>query len=92
MTTKSQLITSLATALDISKKSAALVLNTFGNITVASLKAEGVALIPGIGKLKTKVRPGREGRNPKTGAAITIASRQVVKLVPSKSVKTQVNS
>lgn len=50
----------------------------FGLIKDALLDGEEVTL-PGIGKLKVKTRPARNGRNPKTGETITIPEKKVVK-------------
>ena len=40
--------------------------------------------LPGLGKLKTKDRAARMGRNPRTGEAMTIPARRVVVFAPSE--------
>ena len=40
--------------------------------------------LPGLGKLKTKDRAARMGRNPRTGEAVTIPARRVAVFVPSE--------
>lgn len=51
-------------------------------IGAALLSGEDVSL-PGVGKLKVSHRPARNGRNPKTGEAIVIPAKNVVKFRPS---------
>jgi len=53
---------------------------------VASALVEGLDVsLPGIGKLKVSTRPARNGRNPRTGAAISIPAKTVVKFKPSSN-------
>lgn len=44
-------------------------------------------LLPGLGKLDTKVRAARQGRNPKTGETIHIPSKTVADFKPSTRLK-----
>jgi len=39
--------------------------------------------IPGFGKYKVSTRKARKGRNPRTGEAINIGAKQVVRFAPS---------
>ena len=39
------------------------------------------------GKLTRKEKAARQGRNPKTGEALTISARSVVSFTPSKALK-----
>ena len=43
---------------------------------------EGKFTIPGFGTFKLKERDARPGRNPQTGAEITIAAKKVIKFKP----------
>ena len=48
-------------------------------VASAELLDGGEVSLPGLGKLKTKDVPARQGRNPRTGVAIALpASRKVV--------------
>jgi len=42
---------------------------------------------PGVGSFSTRERKARRGRNPITGAAITIPARKVVKFTPGKALR-----
>jgi nucleoid DNA-binding protein len=91
MTTKAQLINSISADLGITKKAAAGFLNSFAKTVQTDLSA-GEALIPGIGKLKTRDRAARSGRNPRTGEALQISARKTIRLAASKGLKALVNA
>ena len=59
---------------------------TLKAITDAAKKGEEVSL-PGFGKFKVANRPAREGRNPATGATLTIAASKKVSFTPAKALK-----
>ncbi|MDQ0839266.1 HU family DNA-binding protein [Sphingomonas faeni] len=58
----------------------------FAQIAEAVAKGDEVA-VPGFGKFTVKDRPEREGRNPGTGEAITIAASKKVTFTPAKGLK-----
>lgn len=58
----------------------------FDQIAGAAAKGEDVS-IPGFGKFAVKDRPEREGRNPATGAAMTIAASKKVSFTAAKGLK-----
>lgn len=58
----------------------------FDQIAGAAAKGEEVS-IPGFGKFAVKDRPERQGRNPATGEAITIAASKKVSFTPAKGLK-----
>ena len=62
----------------------------FAAITDAAAKGEEVSL-NGFGKFKVKASPAREGRNPATGAAMTIAASNKLTFSPAKAVKDRLN-
>jgi DNA-binding protein HU-beta len=57
-----------------------------GSNEAAAVKGEEVS-IPGFGKFTVKDRPEREGRNPGTGEAITIAASKKVAFTAAKGLK-----
>lgn len=67
------------------------ILNAWGHICACALVQGDTVPLPCIGSLKTKWRAERTGRNPKTGEAVTISARTVVKLAPSKLIKEILN-
>lgn len=60
------------------------VLQALKDVTAQELTAGGEVPLPGLGKLKTKDRAARMGRNPRTGEAVTIPARRVVVFAPSE--------
>ena len=67
-----------------------LVDGVFAAIADAAAKGEEVSL-NGFGKFKVKDSPAREGRNPATGAAMTIAASKKLGFSPAKAVKDKLN-
>lgn len=47
--------------------------------------------LPGFGKFKVQDRPEREGRNPATGEAMTLAASRKLAFSPAKAVKDALN-
>ena len=64
--------------------------STLKAITDAAKKGEEVSL-PGFGKFKVADRPAREGRNPATGATLTIAASKKVSFTAAKALKDSLN-
>ena len=58
----------------------------FSQIADAAARGDEIA-IPGFGKFTVKDRPEREGRNPGTGEAITIAASKKVAFTAAKGLK-----
>lgn len=58
----------------------------FDQIATAASNGEEVS-IPGFGKFSVKARPERQGRNPSTGEAMTIAASKKVAFTPAKGLK-----
>jgi DNA-binding protein HU-beta len=88
---KSELIEHIATDADISKAAATRALeSTVDAITAALKKGDSVSLV-GFGTFEVSKRAERNGRNPATGAAITIKAASVPKFRPGKALKDALN-
>jgi DNA-binding protein HU-beta len=83
--TKSQIADKVADHAEISKKLATQILENLAQL--AYKEAKNSFTIPGIGKLVLSNRKARMGRNPKTGEAIKIAAKRVVKFRVAKAAK-----
>jgi DNA-binding protein HU-beta len=57
----------------------------------SQLKIGHPVKLPGIGILKVKSMPARDGRNPKTGEPVRIDARRKATFVSSKSLKEAIN-
>ncbi|HEY1489769.1 MAG TPA: HU family DNA-binding protein [Verrucomicrobiae bacterium] len=82
---KSQLVAAIAEKATLSKKQAAEILDHLAQL--AYKHAKDTFTLPGIGKLVLKNRAARMGRNPKTGEAIQIKAKRVVKFRVAKAAK-----
>ena len=63
---------------------------SFTAIGEAAARGEEISL-NGFGKFKVKDSPAREGRNPATGAAMTIAASKKLAFTPAKAIKDKLN-
>ena len=88
---KQELIDTMATAADISKKSAQVALDAFIQaVTDALMKGDDVSLV-GFGSFTTSKRAERTGRNPQTGQTMTIPGSTVPRFRVGKKLKDAVN-
>jgi DNA-binding protein HU-beta len=85
--TKTQLQTTLAEETGTDRKTASAFITKLAEIAYRETKKKGEFVIPGIGKLVKQKRKARTGINPKTGQAIKIAAKTVVKLRVAKAAK-----
>ena len=76
---KTQLVDAIAKKASITKVDAKKALDAFINVTGEALKAGDKIALIGFGSFAGAKKPGRTGRNPRTGAAIKIAAKNVVK-------------
>jgi DNA-binding protein HU-beta len=88
--TKTEMYATIAEKAGVSKKEAKTVLEAFNSEIIEVLKKEKKVKLPGLGIFVVKERKARMGRNPKTGEAIQIPAKKVVKFRVAKDVKKQV--
>ena len=88
---KSELVASVATRAELSKKDAERAVNmTFAAIQDALIEGDKVQLI-GFGTFETRDRAEREGHNPQTGAKMIIAACKSPAFKAGKALKEAVN-
>lgn len=85
--TKAELVKLYAEATQLPVGDAGECLERLGDIVAAELLGGGSVPLPGVGKLVIKARAARTGRNPRTGAAVTIPASRVVLLRVGKDLK-----
>jgi DNA-binding protein HU-beta len=83
--TKGQLVTHLANKSGLSKKATAEFVQEL--VLLAYKEAKKGFILPGLGKLVLVDRKARMGRNPKTGEAIKIPAKKVLKFRVAKQAK-----
>lgn len=88
---KAELIDAIASGADLTKADAKRALDAFINATSDALKnGDRVALV-GFGSFSVSEREERKGRNPQTGAEITIPAKKVVKFKAGAELSDLVN-
>jgi DNA-binding protein HU-beta len=85
--TKNELITALAAQTDLPKTKVSLVIAALVDSVTESLIAGDEVVINGLGTFKVKYRAERKGRNPATGAEITIDACTVASFQVSATLK-----
>ena len=89
---KTELIEVVAQKADLKKKDAEAAVNAvFAAFEDALAAGEKVQLI-GFGTIEVKAKAARTGRNPSTGATITIPATKQIKFSAGKTLKDKVNA
>jgi DNA-binding protein HU-beta len=88
---KSELIDAIARHADISKAAAGRALDATVNSIKSSLKKGDIVTLVGFGSFYVGKRTARSGRNPRTGATITIDAAKVPKFRAGKELKDSLN-
>ena len=88
---KTELVAAMAEKAGLSKKDAEAALKAFTETVEEELKkGEKIALV-GFGTFEVSERAAREGRNPQTGAPMTIAASKAPKFKAGKALKDAIN-
>lgn len=85
--TKKELVSALAEKTEETKVKAAGMLDALIEVISETLSNGEEVAIAGLGKFEVRERAAREGRNPQTGEAITIAASKVPAFKASKTLK-----
>ncbi len=89
--TKADLIEEVSAVSRLSKKSSEVVVNTFFESIVGSLRRQEKIELRGFGSFKLRHRRARIGRNPKTGARVEVPPKVVPYFKPGKDLRELVN-
>ena len=89
---KAELVAAMAEQADIKKADAEKALKAFQDVVAAELAKGGKVQLVGFGTFEVSERPEREGRNPRTGETMKIASAKVPKFKAGKAFKDSVNA
>ena len=88
--TKSQIVSAVAGATDLSKKQVGAVLESLSGVRKKALKGAGVFTLPGICKMRVVKKPAtkaREGVNPFTGEKMMIKAKPASRKVRIRALK-----
>ncbi|MCR2030413.1 HU family DNA-binding protein [Alistipes timonensis] len=84
---KAQFVEAIALDANISKVEARKAIDAMIRVTVQSLREGERLTLTGLGTFNVQQRPERVGRNPRTGAAVKIPPRKVIKFRPSVEIE-----
>lgn len=88
---KAELVDSIASHADLSKAAATKALDALIDTVTQTLKSGGSVSLVGFGTFEVRDRQARTGRNPQTGAAITINASKSPAFKAGKALKDAVN-
>ena len=89
---QTELISAVAERAGLSKADVGKALEAVVGVVTETLKQGEEVRISNFGTFGTSEHGERQGRNPQTGEAITIAASKGVKFTPGKAIKTALNS
>jgi DNA-binding protein HU-beta len=93
MAGKADLVNSIADSVEgITRKQATAAFEAVFDAIVGALKAGDTVKVPGVGSFSVTQREARKGRNPATGASITIKASKSVRFKVGKDLKEAVNA
>jgi len=85
--TKTQLVTALAEAGEVTKKESNAILEALAEIVIKSVKKGDPVKLPELGTFRLRKMKARMGRNPQTGEPIKIPARKKVGFTVAKTFK-----
>ncbi len=88
---KADLVAKITKDAGLTKTQATKAVNAFIDSVKDALKNGEKVILVGFGTFKVVERKARQGRNPRTGATITIKAKKSPKFVPGKALKDAVN-
>ncbi len=88
---KAQLISTLASRANLSRRDSDRAVNTIFQLIIEELEKGDKVQIVGFGCFDVRSRPPRKGRNPMTGESIDIGETRSVSFKPGKSLKDAMN-
>ncbi len=89
---KTELVAAMADQAGLSKKDAEKALKAFTDVVSEELKKGEKVQLVGFGTFGVSERAAREGRNPQTGAKMTIAASKAPKFSAGQALKDLVNA
>ncbi|MGH9488384.1 MAG: HU family DNA-binding protein [Terriglobales bacterium] len=90
--TKADLIEEVARSGAPTRRDSEVIVETIFSGIINSLRAGEKVEIRGFGSFRVRQRQARIGRNPKTGAAVSVPARKVPYFKPSKELRDGINA
>jgi integration host factor subunit beta len=89
--TKADLVEKVSVEAEMTKKDAEQLVEIVFDSIVGSLNKGEKIELRGFGSFRVRERDARKGRNPKTGAAVSIPAKRVAYFKPGKELKELIN-
>ena len=89
--TKADLVDKVTSLGDLTRRDGEIIVDTLFDSVIAALKADDKVEVRGFGSFRTRQRKPRTGRNPKTGASVSVPAKRVPYFKPSKELRDLVN-
>jgi DNA-binding protein HU-beta len=89
---KAELVSAMAEKTELSKKDAEAALKAFTDVVAEELKKGEKIQLVGFGTFEVSERAARTGRNPQTGAEMTIPASKAPKFKAGKALKDMINA
>jgi len=89
--TKADLVDQVTALGDLTRRDGEVIVDTLFESIISALKANDKVEVRGFGSFRTRQRNSRTGRNPKTGAAVSVPAKRVPFFKPSKELRDLVN-
>jgi integration host factor subunit beta len=89
--TKAELIEEVSRSADLPKKQCEIVIDTFVSSIIQALSKGEKIELRGFGSFRVRERPARKGRNPKTGAHVTVPEKRIPYFKAGKELKQTIN-
>ena len=90
--TKADIVEEVTRVTELPRKDSETVVETIFDSIISALQADDKIEIRGFGSFRTRQRRGRTGRNPKTGAKVSVPAKKIPFFKPSKELKDYVNN
>ena len=90
--TKVDLTDRVAALGDLTRRDSEVIVETMFDAIVHALKSSDKVEIRGFGSFRTRQRNSRTGRNPKTGATVSVPAKRVPFFKPSKELRELVDA
>ena len=89
--TKAELVDHVTALGDLTRRDGEVIVDTLFDSVIGALKADDKVEVRGFGSFRTRQRKPRTGRNPKTGASVSVPAKRVPYFKPSKELRDLVN-
>jgi integration host factor subunit beta len=85
--TRAGLTEEVSQAVEMSRKESDIIVAAIFDSIIRALRSGDKVEIRGFGSFRTRVRPPRRGRNPKTGAGVDVPAKRIPYFKPGRELK-----